>query len=82
MTLKELDKAYKAETVLTEKQKNCQYCHGGRHAKPIVDEGSDFLAFDLRGMVAFGDDGTVTIHGPIINYCPMCGRPLNRKEEQ
>lgn len=66
---------------LTEKQKNCPYCHGGRKAEPLVNEGPDFLAFDENGSVAFGDDGAITLYEHIFNYCPMCGRPLNEEEE-
>lgn len=47
---------------LTEKQKNCPYCHGGRKAEPLVNEDSDFLAFGENGSVAFGDDGAVTLY--------------------
>ena len=64
-----------------DKQKNCPYCHGGRKAEPLVNEGPDFLAFDENGSVAFGDDGAITIHADVFNYCPMCGRPLNEEEE-
>lgn len=67
---------------LTEKQKNCPYCHGGRKAKPLVENGDDFLSFDRHGSVCFGDDGAVTFYENIIKYCPMCGRPLNKEEEE
>ncbi|MFT9003165.1 MAG: hypothetical protein ABF991_00485 [Liquorilactobacillus hordei] len=59
-------------------QQQCEYCH----AKPIIDvlyQGA-FLAFDEDGVVAFGNDGSVTTseHYARINYCPMCGRKLVR----
>lgn len=62
----------------TEEQMKCKYCHGGREAKPIVADKSDFLAFDKNGIVAFGNDGSVTTgeNYTKIKYCPMCGRKL------
>ncbi|MFT8608018.1 MAG: hypothetical protein ABF690_00425 [Liquorilactobacillus nagelii] len=62
----------------TEKQTKCEYCHGGRKAKPIVADSSDFLAFDKSGIVAFGNDGSVTTgeNYTKIKYCPMCARKL------
>lgn len=62
----------------TEEQIKCQYCHGGRKAKPIVADSSDFLAFDKSGIVAFGNDGSVTTgeNYTKIKYCPMCARKL------
>ena len=62
-----------------EEQQKCEYCHGGRKAKPIVEESSAFLAFDENGIVAFGNDGSVTTGEGYtkLNYCPMCGRKLS-----
>lgn len=62
----------------TEEQIKCQYCHGGRKAKPIVADSSDFLTFDKSGIVAFGNDGSVTTDEDYerFMFCPMCGRKL------
>ncbi|MCI1921956.1 MAG: hypothetical protein LKJ22_08550 [Liquorilactobacillus nagelii] len=62
----------------TQEQLDCPYCHGGRKAKPIVETKSEFLAFDKSGIVAFGNDGSVTTGEDYtkIKYCPMCGRKL------
>ncbi|MFT8556664.1 hypothetical protein [Liquorilactobacillus hordei] len=61
-------------------QQKCEYCHGGIKARPIIEESSVFLAFDENGIVAFGNDGSVTTGEEYtrINYCPMCGRKLSR----
>lgn len=56
----------------------CEYCHGERNAKPIVENQSDFLAFDNHGIVAFGNDGSVSTGEGYkrFSYCPVCGRKL------
>lgn len=66
----------------TEEQIKCQYCHGERKAKPIVADSSDFLAFDKSGIVAFGNDGSVTTgeNYTKFRYCPMCARKLGDEE--
>ena len=70
---------------LTEKQKNCPYCHYDL-PEPIYDDGFDsvicysdgtigmFFSADNRSCSNWSNPGT-------IHYCPMCGRPLNEKEE-
>lgn len=62
----------------TEEQQKCEYCHGGRNAKPIIDNSSNFLAFDKNGIVVFGNDGSVTTGEDYerFMFCPMCGRKL------
>lgn len=60
-------------------RKECPYCHGGRKAIPLVDDGRDFLSFDVFGSVAFGNNGTVSIHIHKLNYCPKCGRKLDNE---
>lgn len=66
----------------SQEQMECKYCHGGRNAKPIVESHSDFLAFDSHGIVAFGNDGSVSTGEEYkrLKYCPMCGRRLDTNE--
>lgn len=67
---------------LTEKQKNCPYCSPNlKDVVPIVDGVGDFLAVENNGNVAFGNDGSVSYYERMINFCPMCGRPLGREVE-
>ncbi len=64
---------------LTEKQKNCPYCsHDLEVMVPIVEDSESFLAIENDGTVAFGDDGAVTHYDRLLNFCPMCGRELNK----
>ncbi|QGG59580.1 helix-turn-helix domain-containing protein [Loigolactobacillus bifermentans] len=62
--------------------KECPYCHGGRNAMPIVQNRTSFLGFDVKGMIAFGNDGTFDIDPeyPRFKFCPMCGRKLGTEE--
>lgn len=79
---------------LTEKQKNCPYCHPGSkvngrecwyHTTLALGEAIDSctyteLYFDPvnRFLEAINEDELFID----INYCPMCGRPLSNKAEQ
>lgn len=78
-TKKEQQTAFDLLAAETEEQVKCEFCHGGRKAKPIVNDSSEFLAFDKNGIVAFGNDGSVTTGEEYtrIKYCPMCGRYLD-----
>lgn len=59
--------------------KICPYCsHNPEVMVPIVEDSADFLAIENDGTVAFGDDGAVTCYEQLINFCPMCGRKLNK----
>lgn len=71
---------------LTEKQKNCPYCHEYEedgHAKMI--DGSNFMGVGLRyddfdeewHIIYWNYDVEETAYAHII-ACPMCGRPLNK----
>lgn len=81
---------------LTKKQKNCPYCHFDHETTEIYykarpDTAKDKMCFGkTRGICsnAIGYDGREyffcsfrNIYGCPINYCPMCGRPLNEEEE-
>lgn len=90
---------------LTEKQKNCKYCHPGSELEGIyrnspwddnelnleeLDNGVVSTGRDTWGDISFNPvNKTLTSVGsgvdPLIvsvNYCPMCGRPLNEEEEE
>lgn len=79
-----------------DKQKNCPYCHGDVALKDVyIDPQNDYTLWidgnKLQEIIlcdACLVVGTNRIDGstnawdqPItINYCPMCGRPLNEEE--
>ena len=70
---------------LTEKQKNCPYCHkkDRDHGLKMIKVGSDY-----QSELVLGEDGWyLWVANPLtfqvmipINYCPMCGRPLNEEK--
>lgn len=73
---------------LTEKQNNCPYCHG----KPLMyyDYGDDSnkIWIDSNGKLqqvtwsaTYIAVDTDPEDGVQLNYCPMCGRPLNEEED-
>lgn len=68
---------------LTEKQKNCPYCHGGNDIINTLHYGG--LGCVLGQVVHIEGDMLVVEEGTTeskkINWCPMCGRPLNEEEE-
>lgn len=71
---------------LTEKQKNCPYCHRGRNLiNTLHYEYPHNLGPQLGQAVHIEDNRLVveedTCEMRKINYCPICGRPLNGKEE-
>ncbi len=76
---------------LTEKQKNCPYCHdpfpsvplfGGNILLRIAEDGGEYV-FNVEcngdpedvGILSFATDGQAIIG------CPFCRRPLNEEEE-
>lgn len=62
---------------LNEKHTNCPYCSPSpKDRVPVIENGSDFLAVEDNGTVAFGDDGAVAQRERLFNFCPMCGRRL------
>lgn len=77
---------------LTEKQKNCPYCHDDKHdeTKPIWvedDWGEEKIYIESDGTISadYLDDCTPSSMWSdphTINYCPMCGRPLSEEEEK
>ncbi len=82
---------------LTEKQKNCPYCHSEKSliGTPL-DEITVYVANDLHShslkVVYDFSNGAVDNEefmnapfggvGRLINYCPMCGRYLLNDEEK
>lgn len=75
---------------LTEKQKNCPYCH--KPYKPFVSTGME-PANSLSESSYYVGVSNVLGEGPItettlgiinvlkVPYCPFCTRPLNEEEE-
>lgn len=73
---------------LTEEQNNCPYCHKKNKALTrslintsslsLLIEGNILDAAYCQTLTDNYKDGWAYIP---INYCPMCGRPLNEKEE-
>ena len=63
----------------TKKQEICEYCHedSDKYVKPIEKNGHAFIHFGMNGwcleLRAKGWHGETKI-----NYCPMCGRKLQR----
>lgn len=79
---------------LTEKQKNCLYCHHSKQVLTFTDNWHSPLATmgivlthsalpyeDSYFEVAPDHGGKVGVLVEF-NYCPMCGRPLNEKGEE
>lgn len=74
---------------LTEKQKNCPYCHidkQGNTEYVYIDFGEGIRVFP-DGVIEcdYDDDGMPSMmccDAGTINYCPMCGRPLGCNEDE
>ena len=67
---------------LTKKQKNCPYCSPDKKVMMlIIAGGGDFLSIENNGTVVFGDDGAVSCYEHLLNFCPICGRELNRGDK-
>lgn len=65
---------------LTEKQKNCPYCHKGPNQKALFTE-TDFTREGEKSLTFFYVDRITDSYGRTIakrkpNYCEDCGRPL------
>lgn len=72
--------------VLTEKQKNCAYCHGMKRIQDrlIYETRRDILALKDNSL-----EYTLVLPGhkeyeaqAYVEYCPMCGRYLLNEEEE
>lgn len=80
---------------MTEKQKNCPYCHSEKPLFSIMaDEIVGYIAnyLDSQQFTVVYDFSSEVItdeelinapfgnHKCAINYCPICGRPLNEED--
>lgn len=72
---------------LTEKQKNCPYCHGNPLMYYDYGDDSNKIWIDSNGKLqqltwsaSYLAVDTDPEDGMQLNYCPMCGRPLNEEE--
>ena len=77
------------------KQENCPYCHSEKAIIQLRNEIQVYIANGLNNqslalIYDFSDEAITDeelINAPFgnhkcaINYCPMCGRPLNEEEE-
>lgn len=68
---------------LTEKQKDCPYCHGRKDIINTLHYGGLGCvlgqAVHIEGDMLVVEEGTT--ESKKINWCPMCKRPLNEEEE-
>ena len=75
---------------LTEKQKNCPYCH--KPYKPFVSTGTEpanglsessyyVVVSNVLGEVPIAEDALGIINVLKVPNCPFCRRPLNEEEE-
>ena len=65
-----------------ENNKTCPYCSPDKKVmKPIIEGVGDFLSVENDGDVAFGNDGSVSYYERLLNFCPMCGRELNKGDK-
>lgn len=73
---------------LTEEQKNCPFCHKKNRpaTRPLINTSSLSLVIEdnildagyCQSLTENFKDGWAYIP---INYCPICGRPLNEENE-
>lgn len=69
---------------LTEKQKNCPYCHYDEpsYNQPIFEDSDKDLAIGASGDVEIDDENSIYLYCPeAFNYCPMCRQSLNEEEK-
>lgn len=71
---------------LTEKQKNCPYCHGKDLINTLHDDwraepGDNLLgqAVHIEGNYLVVEENTT--ESKWINFCPICGRQLDEDDE-
>ena len=70
---------------LTEKQKNCPYCH--KPYKPFVSTGTEPAnglsvgVLNVLGEVPIAEDALGIINFLKVPNCPFCRRSLNEEEE-
>ena len=76
----------KETPTITERQKNCPYCHEfDKGYKPVYTSWPRFglYVFPNGSFEMDYDDNCMPAsfmsESGVINYCPMCGRPLNEK---
>lgn len=71
---------------LTEKQKDCPYCHEQKDIINTLDHSHFYVAgMEQPGQVVYIYDNLLvceerTMESRKINFCPMCGRPLNEED--
>lgn len=61
-----------------DKQKNCPYCHEGETFSGELGWVATIRKFDSR-IIAVSPTEEVCVLN--VDYCPMCGLPLNEEEE-
>lgn len=68
---------------LTKQQENCPYCHTNKSLVEYDDCGFEVeVSVDDGTLYVDANDGYHTLSEEVdINFCPMCGRPLNKEEE-
>ena len=71
---------------LTEKQKNCPYCHGMKRMQDRLIYGTrrDILALkdnSIEYTLVLPDHKEYEVQA-YVEYCPMCGRYLLNEEEE
>ena len=74
---------------LTEKQKNCPYCHvkgADYHIAMIYNAPKKLIRLQpqidgFHIFAAVGWDENLTVTSNSINYCTQCGRPLNEEKD-
>lgn len=73
-------------TELEEKQADCPYCHEQKDIINTLDHSHLYVAgMEQPGQVVYISDNLLvceerTMESRKINFCPMCGRPLNEEE--
>lgn len=75
---------------MTEEQKNCEYCHFNSRGADFADNGDSigYCRFQLAKFPAgyyinvwSGEGGEkFDVASETINYCPMCGRKLEKED--
>lgn len=63
---------------LTKKQRNCPYCHDGETFSGEFGWVAAVRSLDSRVIAVSPAEDVCVLN---VEYCPMCGRPLNEEEE-